>query len=119
MPWSLAEYGSVVTKFLAGCSKEMLDAFDARASILVDRGNACRYPVSEHLQDGIYELRVRAGNNESRFLYYFGEHRTIVFVSAFFKKTRKTPAGETRRAIQKRAAIKSEEEVVHGFRQVN
>lgn len=54
-------------------------------------GNKLRDPYSKYLEDGIFELRIRNGNNQYRVLYFFFEGRKIILTNGFIKKTQKTP----------------------------
>ena len=51
-------------------------------------------PHSEHLQDGIFQLRTQLGNNISRILYFFYYGSEIVITNGFIKKTQETPQKE-------------------------
>ena len=66
--------------------------------MLKDFGNALRMPHSEHLQDGIFQLRTQLGNNISRVLYFFYCGNDIVITNGFTKKTQETPPSEIEKA---------------------
>ena len=59
-------------------------------------------PLSEFLEDGIFELRAQAGNNISRVLYFFMLGNQAVLTHGFIKKTQKTPDREIKRAKKMR-----------------
>ncbi|MEI3377761.1 MAG: type II toxin-antitoxin system RelE/ParE family toxin [Coriobacteriales bacterium] len=67
-------------------------------SILQEKGNELRYPETDDLGDGIFELRTSLGNNIERALFFFAGHREIVVTHGFIKKTRKTPRQEIDKA---------------------
>lgn len=48
--------------------------------------------------EGIYEVRIRAVNGSIRVLSFFDDGNLVVLTNGFYKKTRKTPAREIRRA---------------------
>lgn len=54
--------------------------------------------------DGIYEVRVRVGNNQYRVMCFFDEGSLVVLMNSFQKKTQKTPRAE----ITKAERIKNE-----------
>ena len=58
--------------------------------LLKELGYKLREPYSKHLEDGIFELRVQAGNNISRVLYFFYVGNKIILGHGFIKKTQKT-----------------------------
>lgn len=63
-------------------------------SLLAKNGTALRMPYSEHLVDGIFEIRAKVGSNISRVLYFFVVGQRIVLTNGFIKKTQKTPKKE-------------------------
>ncbi len=74
------------------------DKMRARALWIIDclkaYGSDIREPYSKHLDDGIFELRIKAGKDISRILYFFFVGDTAVLTNGFIKKTQKTPADE-------------------------
>ena len=59
--------------------------------VLEEKGTALRMPYSEHLDDGIFELRCKLGSNITRSLYFFYNNGRIIFTNGFVKKSQKTP----------------------------
>ncbi len=70
--------------------------------ILQEKGNCLREPYSKHLDDGIFELRGKVGNNITRVLYFFYCDGKIVLTNGFVKKTQKTPTKEINLAKKRR-----------------
>jgi len=66
--------------------------------LLENKGNELRLPYSEHLDDGIFELRTIQGNNIVRNLYFFIVGKKIIITHGFRKKTQKTPPAEIQKA---------------------
>ena len=62
--------------------------------LLEEYGNQVREPYSKHLEDGIFEIRGKIGNNISRILYFFYFEGRIILTNGFLKKTQKTPRQE-------------------------
>ena len=56
----------------------------------------------KHLEDGIYEIRVKVGGDIYRIFCFFDEGRLVVLLHAFQKKSQKTPRKEIKRAKQLR-----------------
>lgn len=50
------------------------------------------------LDDGIFEIRTRAGTNLTRILYFFYVGNRAVLTNGFIKTTRKTPRKEIEKA---------------------
>lgn len=57
-------------------------------------GNQLREPYSKHLNDGIFEVRAKVGNNITRILYFFVVNNKIILTNGFIKKVQKTPKKE-------------------------
>lgn len=62
--------------------------------LLENNGAELRGPFSKHITDGIFELRIKHGNDISRVLYFFYIDNTAVLTNGFIKKTNKTPQKE-------------------------
>ncbi len=109
MNWRLIFYRNIsgqcpVEKFIEGLPDE--DATEVVASIaaLRELGNKARRPLSDYLEDGIYEVRARRLHRQFRVLYTFADKRTILLLTGFVKKTKAVPAKE----IKKAKALKKE-----------
>lgn len=63
--------------FLDSLDNKMRAKLLGLLGILSEKGNSLREPYSKHLQDGIFEIRCKFGNNITRVLYFF----TIINVS--------------------------------------
>ena len=78
--------------------------------LLRDNGYELREPYSKHLSEDIFELRVKAGTDITRVLYFFYVGRRIILTNGFVKKTQKTPPGEIQKAKKYRKDFLSREE---------
>ena len=101
--YQMADGTEPVADFLQSLDKSM----HAKAMHTIDLLEACghllRSPYSKELENGIMELRISAGNNISRILYFFIVGNPAILTNGFIKKTQKTPPIETERAKQYRA----------------
>jgi len=87
-------------------AEDFINSLDIKMSAKIYRtlqmlevnGPALREPYSKHLDDGIFEIRVKLGSNLSRVLYFFYIEKRIVATHGFIKKTQKTPKEEIERA---------------------
>jgi len=52
----------------------------------------------KHLEDGIYEIRIKAGGNAYRIRAFFDESKRVILLQGFLKKTQKTPRYEIEKA---------------------
>lgn len=57
--------------------------------LLEEKGNYLRTPYSKHLDDGIFELRIKQASDITRVLYFFVLDKKIVMTNAFVKKLKK------------------------------
>lgn len=80
--------------FLLDLDKKMRAKISGLLVILEESGNMLREPYSKYLEDGIFELRAKTGNNITRVLYFFYIGNRIILTNGFIKKTQKTPRKE-------------------------
>ena len=76
-------------EFILSLDNKMRAKINSMISLLEDNGTELRKPYSEHLEDGIFELRVKFASNISRVLYFFVSGKRIVLTHGFIKKTQK------------------------------
>ena len=74
--------------------------------LLEEKGIQLREPYSKIIEDGIFEIRCKVGNNISRVLYFFYFEGKIVLTNGVVKKTQKTPTEEIKLAKKYRADFK-------------
>ena len=91
-----------VETFLNNMDVKMRTKAAGLLQILQEKGNLLREPYSKHLEDGIFELRIQAGTNISRILYFFYYEGRIILTNGFVKKTNKTPRIEIEKAKEYR-----------------
>lgn len=60
-----------VEEFLLELDKKMRAKLLGIMGVLQEKGNLLREPHSKHLDDGIFEMRGKVGNNISRVLFFF------------------------------------------------
>lgn len=92
-----------VREFLSSVDTKMRARILRMIDILAKNGTALRMPYSEHLEDGIFEIRIKSGSDISRVLYFFVIGRKIVLTNGFIKKTAKTPKNEIETAKKYRS----------------
>ncbi|MBR6365833.1 MAG: type II toxin-antitoxin system RelE/ParE family toxin [Lachnospiraceae bacterium] len=79
--------------------------------LLEEYGHEAREPLSKHLSDGIFELRISGKNQIVRILYFFDNDRIIIATNGFVKKQQKTPRNEISIAKERRKDYYSRKEV--------
>jgi phage-related protein len=85
-----------VDTFLSSLTEKEIAKVIRAIELLEEFGNNLGMPHSKHLSDGLLELRIR-GPREIRIFYTFHESRAYL-LSAFIKKTQRTPDKELREA---------------------
>lgn len=78
-------------EFILGLPPKMQAKILKILDILELNGSLIRLPYSEHLEDGIFEIRAKQGTDITRVLYFFFTEKKIVLTNGFVKKTQKTP----------------------------
>ena len=74
--------------------------------LLEEKGNPLREPYSKLIDDGIFEIRCKVGNNITRVIYFFYYEGKIILTNGFVKKSQKTPPEEIKLAKIRRADFK-------------
>lgn len=80
-----------IEEFLLGLDIKMRAKLVGLLQILQEKGNLLREPYSKHLEDGIFEIRGKSGNNITRVLYFFYYDGKIILTNGFIKKTQNPP----------------------------
>lgn len=78
-----------VEKFISEMDIKMQAKMVGLLEILEEKGNMLREPYSKHLEDGIFEICCKVGNNISRILYFFCYEGKIILTNGFIKKHKK------------------------------
>ncbi len=81
-------------EFILGLDDKMKAKVLGTIQMLAVNGTNLRKPYSEHLVDGIFEIRAKVGSDISRVLFFFVIGKKIVLTNGFVKKTQKTPKKE-------------------------
>ena len=66
----------------------------AYVKALCEREGRLPMPFSRHIYEKIWKLRIRYGHGHHRILYFVTSDKEIVLLSAFLKKSKKTPQSE-------------------------
>ncbi len=100
--WTVETLNETVDSELDALPADMRARF-ARISELIGAVglDQVREPYVRHLQGPLWEMRMTGRDGVSRALYVTARGRRVVVVRVFVKKTRKTPRGEVRLALQR------------------
>ena len=95
-----------VEEFITSLDMKMQAKMIGLLELLEEKGNQLREPYSKSIDDGIFELRCKVGNNITRILYFFYYEGKITLTNGFLKKTQKTPTEEIKLANERRSDFK-------------
>lgn len=99
-----------VEEFLSSLDIKMRAKLLMVIALLENNGPQLREPYSKCLDDSIFEIRAKQGNNITRVLYFFYVGKQIILTNGFVKKTQKTPTSEIETAKRYRAEYLSRKE---------
>lgn len=91
-----------VEEFLQVLDAPMRAKLFRAMGLLEENGPSLGFPHTRPLQDGIFELRAKVGNNITRALFFFRTGKNIIVTNGFVKKSEKTPRGEIEIAQRRR-----------------
>lgn len=100
-----------VEKFILIQDNKMQAKIFKNLELLEIRGNELREPFSKHIEDGIFEIRNKVGNDITRIFYFFVIGQKIILTNGFIKKTQKTPKAEIALAKKYRNDYLNREEI--------
>lgn len=89
-------------EFIESLGQDTQDKFIIKQRLLQDFGPQLRYPHTDHLGEGLFELRFKGKEGQIRALFFFFSGKRIIFTNGFVKKTPKTPRQEIEIALKRR-----------------
>lgn len=101
--WSVEYYETArgkipVYEFLETLPMKMRGKAVRDLELLEKLGSQIGMPHARYMEDGIFELRIKFGGDNSRIFYFFYSDQKIILTNGFIKKTPKTPVTELERA---------------------
>lgn len=94
-----------VEEFIESLDKRTQVKYFVKIDLLEKYGQKLIRPHSAHLEDGIYELRIKGIEGEIRILYFFYKNKNIILTNGFKKKTKKISRKEIEIAKKRRKVI--------------
>lgn len=90
--WRVEILNRTVVEELESLPRDMRAKLDHVVHLIEELGpHQVREPYVKHLQDKLWEMRVKSRDGIARAIYVAVKDRRIVILHAFRKKTRKTP----------------------------
>ena len=107
MRWSVETLNATVDRELDSLPPDMRARFVRISDLIATVGLVhVREPYVRHVQGPLWEMRLTGRDGVARALYVTVRDRRVVVVRVFVKKTRKTPAGEIRLALQRALTVR-------------
>ena len=100
-----------VEEFILKQDNKMQAKIFKNLELLEIRWNELREPFSKHIEDGIFEIRNKVGNDITGIFYFFVIGQKIILTNGFIKKTQKTPKAEITLAKKYRNDYLNREEI--------
>ncbi len=94
MSWSIVFYSDRIESEIANMSPGFVARFVRYAERMEIYGPDLGMPHTKAMGDGLFELRLKAGEGIARVFYCTKSGHQIVMLHQFVKKTDKTPAKE-------------------------
>ena len=102
MTWSFVFLNAEVKAELDALAADVRASFERIVQLVQAVGlERVHEPYIKHLQDRIWEMRLRGRDGIARALYLTGTGRRVVILRVFVKKTQKTPRREIELAQQR------------------
>ena len=100
--WSVETLNDTVDREIDALPADMRARFVRISELIAAVGlERVREPYVKHLRGPLWEMRMTGRDGISRALYVTVRDRRVVVVRVFIKKTRQTPHGEVRLALQR------------------
>jgi phage-related protein len=107
MPWTVTTLNDVVDAEIGALPVDMRARLVRLSDIIEENGlDDLPRDAVEHLEDKIWELRIRSKAGIARALHVTASGQRVVIVRVFVKKTQKTPNRELRLARQRAKDVK-------------
>ena len=102
MPWTVEILNEAVAEELEALPTDMKAKFERIVLLISNNGlNEVGMPYVRHLQDKLWEMRMKGRDGISRALYVTAHEQRAVVLRVFVKKTLKTPSREIKLALER------------------
>lgn len=108
MKWHIVLYNSGREE-IETLSLKMRAKLEHILNLLQDFGPSyVREPYVKHLQDKLWEIRLKDKDGIARIIYILASKKRIILLHAFIKKTQKTPKEALEIALKRMNEVKDE-----------
>lgn len=106
MAWSIHYHTEAVESFVLGLPSGLLARYLRLTDMMLEFGPNLGMPHTQPLNDGLFELRVKAKEGIARVFYCTLAGQRIIMLHGFIKKSQKIPPKELKLARQRLAEVK-------------
>jgi len=104
--WSVKILNDNVEEEIRALPKDMQAKLTRYINIIIEHGfEKLPHEATKHLEDKLWELRLKGKDGISRVIYINATNQIVVLLRAFVKKTQKTPIKELEIARQRAKEI--------------
>ena len=102
MHWSFSFVSAEAKAELDGLPRDVRASFERIVGLVQAVGlERVREPYIKHIEDRLWEMRLRGRDGIARSLYVTASGRRVVILRTFVKKTQKTPRREIELALRR------------------
>jgi phage-related protein len=106
MTWTVETLNEIVDAEVEALPEDMRARLARIAKLVEDKGlEHMAEPHVKHIEDRLWEMRLKGRGGVSRALYVTAAGRRVVIVRVFFKKTEKTPRREIDLALSRAKSV--------------
>jgi phage-related protein len=107
MGWTVASLNAVVDAEIEALPADLRARLSRLEELIEKHGlQALARGSFDHLEDKLWELRIRGRDGIARAIYLTASGQRVVIVRVFVKKTQKTPRSELRLARERARGVK-------------
>jgi len=105
--WEVEFVNELAFQELKALPQDMQAAFERITALIKMRGIAqIHEPYAKHLENGLWEMRLKGKAGIARSIYVTAIGRRVVVLRTFIKKTEKTPRREIELALKRAREIR-------------
>ena len=108
MKWKISYYSEDVTNKIKAWPKGIKAKYLRTIDLIEEHGAQLGAPLTDHLGDGLFEIRIKAKEGIGRAFFCYVMNKEIIIVHAIIKKTQKTPPKELKLAKQRMNEVKND-----------
>lgn len=109
MKWVIETLNKTVDEELLSLPADMQSKFLWISQLIEEHGlNNVGMPYVRHIQNNLWEIRMKGKDGIARGLYITSKPKRIIVVNVFIKKTQRTPIKEIKLALKRAQEIQDD-----------